>query len=72
MKHHQPNPNPLVERIIQAYLKTHMNEGQFEALVEEAIAEAAKSATSILPGQTYDQGFSDGYDSATKERYDEQ
>ena len=63
-----PNPNPLVEEIMQAYMNSHVGSQEFEALVERVLDQAAKTAPALLPGQTYDQGFSDGYDSATKEQ----
>lgn len=62
-----PNPNPLVEEIMHAYMNSQVGSQEFEALVEKVLTDAAKTAPSILPGQTYDQGFSDGYDSAIKE-----
>jgi hypothetical protein len=65
---HQPNANPLVERIVQAYLKTHLSDAQFEALVEELFVEAKKSSGEGDTVQAYDKGFSDGYDSATKDQ----
>lgn len=61
------NPNPKVEEIMQAYLKTHMTEGQFERLVEQAIQEAKDSGGSGNVQEAYDKGFSDGYDTAVKE-----
>jgi hypothetical protein len=62
------NPNPAVEEIMQAYLKTHMTEKQFETLVETAIQAAKDSGGGGNAQQAYDKGFSDGYDTAEKER----
>jgi hypothetical protein len=67
-KPHQPNANPLVEQIVQAYLKTHLTEAQFEALVEETLLAAKNEGTQVDAVATYDKGFSDGYDSAMKEK----
>jgi len=64
----QSHPNPLVERILHAYLQTSMTEAQFEALVVEALREAAQAAET--PARTYDQGFSDGYDAAADRGHD--
>lgn len=61
------NPNPKVEEIMQAYLKTHMTERQFETLVEQTIQEAKDSGGSGNVQEAYDKGFSDGYDTAVKE-----
>jgi len=63
-----PNSNPDVEEIMQAYLKTHMTEAQFESLVEKAIAAARGEGNSTTSQEMYDKGFSDGYDAAEKER----
>ena len=61
------NPNPAVEDIMQAYLKTHMTERQFETLVETTIQNAKNEAGSGNAQESYDKGFSDGYDTAIKE-----
>jgi len=69
---HQPNANPYVEKIVQAYLQTQMNDRQFEALVEETIAVAKDDGgggdTAAAAAAAYDKGFSDGYDSAMAEK----
>jgi len=65
----EPNPNPLVEEIMQAYLKTMMTERQFESLVEQSLTEAKTSGGSGDVQAAYDKGFSDGYDSATAEGF---
>jgi hypothetical protein len=65
---HQPNANPYVEKIVQAYLQTQMNDRQFEALVEETIAVAKADGGGGDTGAAYDKGFSDGYDSAMAEK----
>jgi len=62
-----PNPNPLVEEVMQAYMNSQVGSQEFEALVERVLADSAKTAPSLLPGQTYDQGFSDGYEAALNE-----
>lgn len=67
-KPHQPNPNPLVERIIQAYLKTHLTDTQFEALVEQTIADAKCEGGGGDAVIAYDKGFSEGYDTAMAEK----
>jgi hypothetical protein len=64
---HQPNANPYVEKIVQAYLQTQMNDRQFEALVEETIALAKAEGGGGNVTEAYDKGFSDGYDSAMAE-----
>jgi hypothetical protein len=61
------NPNPDVEEIMQAYLKTHMTERQFEELVEKAIRNATSIAGPADVQASYDKGFSEGYDSAIAE-----
>lgn len=66
-KQHQPNTNPLVERIVQAYLKTHLTDIQFEALVEQALEEAKSSQTTGDATAAYEKGFSNGYDEAKGE-----
>lgn len=63
---HQPNANPLVEQIVQAYLKTHLSEAQFEALVEQTILQASGAGSSSA--EEYDRGFSDGYDAGAAEQ----
>jgi len=65
---HQPNANPYVEKIVQAYLQTQMNDRQFEALVEETIAVAKDDGGGGDTAAAYDKGFSDGYDSAMAEK----
>lgn len=67
-KQYQPNSNPLVERIVQAYLKTHLTDIQFEALVEEALKDAKQEGGAGDAAKAYDKGFSDGYDSALAEK----
>lgn len=69
-KQHQPNPNPQVEAIVQAYLKTHLTDVQFEDLVTQTITDAEKRGAETGGGRTYDQGFSDGYDQGMSEGYD--
>jgi flagellar biosynthesis/type III secretory pathway protein FliH len=49
-----------VEKIMQAYLKTHMTEKQFEAMVLQALTDA-ESRAGVSMGD-YDKGFSAGYD----------
>ena len=61
------NQNNDVERIVQAYLKTHMTEKQFEDLVTQAITDAETRGTQNASGGGYDKGFSDGYDSCLVE-----
>lgn len=56
--------NEYLDRILQAYLKTCMNEKQFEALVSEALT-AAEERGKQQAG--YDKGFSDGYESCLAE-----
>lgn len=63
----QLNGNADVEAIMQAYLKTHMTEREFETLVETAIQTAKDSGGSGNVREAYDKGFSDGYDTAMKE-----
>lgn len=65
---HQPNANPLVEQIVQAYLKTHLTDAQFEALVEEALTAAKHEGGSGNTQEAYDRGFSEGYDTAMVEK----
>lgn len=67
-KQYQPNANPLVERIVQAYLKTHLSDVQFETLVEEALKEAKQEGGGGDAAKAYDKGFSDGYDTAMAEK----
>ena len=67
-KEHQQNPNPLIERIVQAYLKTHLTDLQFEALVEEALREAKGDGSGGDYAKGYEKGFSDGYDSSQAEK----
>jgi hypothetical protein len=62
-----PNANPAVESIMAAYLKTHMTEAQFEALIVQTIQEAKNEGGSGNTREAYDKGFSDGYDTAVKE-----
>lgn len=62
-----PNPNPAVEEIMQAYLKTSMTERQFESMVEKAIQDAQGAGGAADTQAAYDKGFSDGYDSAIAE-----
>ena len=61
------NPNPLIEEIMQAYLKTHMTEQQFEKLVESAVTGTGGVPDPKVLQERYDKGFSDGYDSALSE-----
>ena len=56
-----------VEKIMQAYLKTHMTEKQFEDLVTKAITDAETRGSENASGGGYDKGFSDGYDSCLVE-----
>ena len=65
---HRPNANPMVEKIVQAYLSTQMNERQFEALVEEMLVAAKNDAGAGSTADAYDKGFSDGYDTAMGEK----
>jgi len=67
-KPRNPNINPAVEAIMQAYLKTHMTEVQFEALVEKTLLEAKAEGGGGDAAQAYDRGFSEGYDTAMAER----
>jgi len=67
-KQHQPNANPLVEQIVQAYLKTYLTDAQFEALVEEALTVAKNEGGSGNTQEAYDKGFSEGYDTAMAEK----
>ena len=67
-KQHQPNPNPLVEQIVQAYLKTHLTDAQFESLVEEALVNAKNEGGSDNALESYERGFSEGYDAALAEK----
>ncbi len=62
-----PNANPAVEAIMQAYLKTHMTEKQFEELIVQSLDEAKQSQITGAMMRSYDEGFSDGYDSCEAE-----
>jgi hypothetical protein len=59
--------NPLIEEIMQAYLKTHMTDQQFETLVTKAIDDSKGGANPAELQEQYDKGFSDGYDTARAE-----
>lgn len=67
-KTRNPNTNPAVEAIMQAYLKTHMTEVQFEALIEQTIADAKREGGGGDAVVAYDKGFSEGYDTAMAEK----
>lgn len=69
-KTRNPNTNPAVEAIMQAYLKTHMTEVQFEALIEQTIADAKREGAgdAVVAYDAYDKGFSEGYDTAMAEK----
>lgn len=49
-----------IEKIMQAYLKTHLTEKQFEALVRQALTDA-ETRGGVSVGD-YDAGFGVGYD----------
>jgi hypothetical protein len=66
-KTRNPNTNPAVEAIMQAYLKTHMTEVQFEALIEKTIQDAKHEGGGGDTQVAYDRGFSEGYDTAMAE-----
>lgn len=65
---HTPNPNPAVETLMQAYLKTHLTERQFEALIEQTLLDAKNEGGSGNAQEAYDRGFSEGYDTAMGEK----
>ena len=56
-----PNPNPVVEDIMQAYMKTYLTERQFEQLIEKSLEDAKGGASENLLVERYDKGFSDGW-----------
>lgn len=60
-----------VNQIVQAYLKTHMTERQFEDMVIKIINDAeTRGAQNSTGGFGYDRGFSDGYDACFQQMGD--
>lgn len=61
------NGDPVVEQIMQAYMKTYLTERQFEDMILKALADAEERGKQNAAGGGYDKGFSEGYDACLTE-----